>query len=373
MLLSSLKLKNFRIHKDSDLSFSDHLNYIVGGNGQGKTTILEAIYYLCTTKNYNSSADSEIVNFDSGEFEATGIFDDITRNKVRVYFSRSENKKYYFQNDKQVFRAASVIGMFPVVILTPDDHSITQGSPGERRKFADSIISQASSTYLNYLLDYNKTLRQRASLINQIRETGNRTLLGQLDAWSEKLVLTGTQLINERDKFVSGFNNFVSESYKVIMDNSEIPHIEYFTLEEKSCGNVEEKFRLLLSRKRDEEIRRGANLAGPHRDDFILSVNGKNLKTYGSQGQHKTFQVALRFAQFFFLKEITGRSPIFLLDDVFGELDAQRAVKISSYLKEVGQAFITMTDFSNLSDLAKSDSDLLIRVNNGTVAYGHEF
>jgi DNA replication and repair protein RecF len=370
MRLNYIKLNNFRIHKSSEINFSGHLNYIIGGNGQGKTTILEAVYYLCTTKNYSSSPDSEIVRFTEKEFEATGLFSDLTENKVRVYYSSEQNKKYYFQNDKQIYRAASIIGLFPVVILTPGDHSITQGSPGDRRKFIDSIISQASDTYLNYLLDYNKTLRHRASLLNQIKETGNRSLFGQLDAWSEKLIITGSELISAREKFAVGFNGYVSESYKIIMDESEIPQIEYYTLEGKYDGDYKERFRKLLESKRNEEIRRGANLAGPHRDDFIFGINGKNLKTYGSQGQHKTFQVALRFAQFFYLKEKKGKTPVFLLDDVFGELDSKRSVRISEYLKLVGQAFITMTDFSDISNLTREEDDLIIKVANGAVSYG---
>jgi DNA replication and repair protein RecF len=364
MILDSIYLRNFRIHKDSSIKFSGHLNYIIGGNGQGKTTILEAIYYLCTTKNYNSSSDSELVNFGEGCFEIKGTFRDLTENNVRVFYSKENNKKNYFRDEKQIFRAAAVIGMFPVVILTPEDHSITQGAPGDRRKFVDSIISQASDTYLNYLLDYNKTLRHRASLINQIKETGSRSLYGHLEAWTEKLIATGSEIIKMRKRFVEQFNGFVAGSYKVIMDNAEIPAIEYLSLGEAGGGEAE-KFKYLIEKRRDEEIRRGANLVGPHRDDFIFSINNINLKNYGSQGQHKTFQVVLRFAQFFFLKEATGKTPVFLLDDVFGELDKNRAHKISEYLKSVGQAFITMTDFSNLEHLIKNESDKVINIING--------
>ncbi len=112
-----------------------------------------------------------------------------------------------------------------------------------------------------------------------------------------------------------------------------------------------------------------SNLVGPHRDEFIFEINGLNLRSFGSQGQHKTFQVVLRFAQFFYLKKITGKTPIFLLDDVFGELDKKRSVKISEYLRQVGQAFITLTDFANFSFLKKTDGDLLLQINNGKVLY----
>ena len=160
MILSSIHLKNFRSHSDTSINFSDKLNYIVGGNGQGKTSVLESIYYLCTTKSHNSS-DSEVVRFNEQEFEINGVFKDLTGSSVRVFYSLQENKKYYFLNSKQVLRSADVIGKYPVVMLTPSDHAITQGAPSDRRRFVDSVISQASETYLKILLDYNKTLPSR--------------------------------------------------------------------------------------------------------------------------------------------------------------------------------------------------------------------
>ena len=135
MILSRLSLRNFRIHKNINLTFSDTLNYIVGGNGQGKTSVLEAAYFLCTTKSFNAK-DIEVVSFDENDFEINGFFNDITEDKIRVIFSVPENRKYYFQNDKLISRSSKIIGKFPVVILTPADHAITQGSPAERRKLS---------------------------------------------------------------------------------------------------------------------------------------------------------------------------------------------------------------------------------------------
>ncbi len=370
MILSSLQLKNFRSHLNTDLSFSEKTNYIVGGNGQGKTTILEAIYYLCTTKGYNSKNENEVLRFSENEFELRGLFKEFSSNDVRVYFSKEENKKYYFQNGKQVNKYSDVIGKFPVVILSPSDHSITQGPPGDRRKFVDSIISQASETYLNILLDYNKTLRQRSSLLSQIKEKKRSGLFDELDAWTEKLKESGAQIIDRRIKFINDFNSYIKKSYKIIMNEEESPRIDYFFLDgSDDLQNINEKYTAQLNLQRNEELRRAVNLVGPHRDDFLFEINSLNLKTFGSQGQHKTFQVVLRFAQFFYLKEITGRTPIFLLDDVFGELDLKRSSKISDYLSEVGQAFITLTDFTNLSFLRKEKEDLVIKVTQGRTAY----
>jgi DNA replication and repair protein RecF len=368
MILSRLSLRNFRIHKNINLTFSDTLNYIVGGNGQGKTSVLEAAYYLCTTKNFNAK-DIEAVSFNNDDFEINGFFKDITEDKVKIIFSVPENRKYYFQNDKLISRSSQIIGNFPVVILTPADHAITQGSPAERRRLVDSIISQASSTYLDILLDYNKTLKQRTVVLNRLRESFNKNTLSELDAWTEKLIESGVELIHHRKSFISVFNNYVYKSYKKIIGKEESPSIHYSFLEGKDEEEAKEIFRSLIYEKREEEIRRSINLVGPHRDDFIFEVNDISLKTYGSQGQHKTFQTALRFAEFFYLKDTCGKTPIFLLDDVFGELDAHRAGKISEYLKEVGQAFITLTDFADFSFLNKDKNDLIIKIEDGNIAY----
>ncbi len=368
MILPFISLKNFRVHKNLEINFSGNLNYIVGGNGEGKTAILESIYYLCTTKSYNAKSDSEVVSFKEKEFEINGLFRDLTQDRIKLFYSLEENKKNYFQNDKLVFRSSEVIGKFPVVILTPADHSITQGSPSERRKFIDSVISQASETYLETLLDYNRTLRQRSSLLTKIKESRSSNFFAELDSWTEKLMLSGQELIEYRIKFIKEFNEYIRNSYRIIMGTEEIPGMTYSFLEEYDGIEIKERFQMLISERREDELRRASNLVGPHRDDYIFDINGINLRTYGSQGQHKTFQVVLRFAEFFYLKEITTKTPIFLLDDVFGELDTDRSVKISEYLREVGQAFITLTDFSNLSFLKVKNEDMVFKLKNGRAA-----
>jgi len=370
MVLTSVNLKNFRIHKKAEIKFSPRLNYIVGGNGQGKTSILESIYYLCTTKNSNSKSDGDSVSFNENEFEINGTFKDSSDSQVRIFYLLSDNKKNYFLNGKPITKSADVIGKFPVVILAPSDHAITQGAPGERRKFVDSVISQASETYLKNLLDYNKTLRQRSSLLSQLKESKSRNLLDELDAWSSKLIISGKEIIYHRINFIKKFNEFIKESFRVILNNDEVPEVDYYFLSGTSSSeNIEEKFFDMLDKRKEEEIRRATNLIGPHRDDFIFKINNIDLKTYGSQGQHKTFQVILRFAQFFYLKEITGKTPIFLLDDVFGELDAMRSDRISKYLRQVGQAFITLTDFANLAFLTRESEDSVIKLKEGQIIY----
>ncbi len=369
MFLSSISLKKIRKHTDTNIEFTDKLNYIVGGNGVGKTTILESIYYLCTTKSCVTTSDSEAVKIGEDGFSVQGNFKGLTNDNVQINYSNVENKKAYMLSNKQVSRFSDIIGKFPVVLLSPADHSITQGYPAERRRFVDSVISQASRTYLNLLIEYNRTLKQRSFLLNRIRESNSRDT-SELEAWNKKLVSSGVEIIKHRKDFVSEFESYISDSYLKILRDKEEPKIRYYYLDGNAQDNLETHFELLLDQRIEDEIRRATNLVGPHRDDFIFEINGISLKSYGSQGQHKTFQTMLRFAEFFYLKDKTGKSPLFLLDDVFGELDAERVGAISDYLSTVGQAFITLTDFGNISFLKIGKEDRVIKISmDGKVSY----
>lgn len=368
MILSSINLKNIRIHSNTFISFANNLNYIVGGNGVGKTTILESIYYLCTTKSCISSSDIEAVSFGSESFEINGSFSGITNDEVQIKYVTADNKKFYIRNNKQINRFADIIGKYPVVMLSPHDHSITQGYASERRKFVDSVISQSSKTYLNLLIEYNRILKQRASLLNRIRDYNNG--YDELDTWNEKLLISGGEIIKHRISFVKEFALYMKQSYSKILNDKEVPEVVYYFLDGSRENNLDETFKKQIDEKREEEIIRAKNLAGPHRDDFIFYINGTNLKSFGSQGQHKTFQTILKFAEYFYLSDKTGNKPLFLLDDVFGELDAQRASAISNYLGSVGQAFITLTDFGNFSFLKTGSSDKIIKLSTpGEILY----
>lgn len=365
MTLSSILLKNFRKHINLSLSFSEKTNYIVGVNGIGKTSVLEAIYFICTTKGYKSKSDGELLNFDSENMEVEAAFKNHVSHVSRILYSKDSTRKNYLLDGKQVSKFHEIIGRFPVIILTPEDHNITQGLPSYRRKFIDAAISQTNKLYLETLLDYNKTLRHRASLLYRIRENRNKTLLDQLDVWNEKLLETGLQIIEYRKRFIDEIHDYVRFSYHEIVDTTEIPEIKYSFLEDYEDTEPAARFKQLLLSKKEEEIRRCMNLVGPHRDDFILIVNGHSLRNFGSQGQHKTFQIALKFAQYFYIKEKTGENPIFLLDDVFGELDLNRAVKISDLLQQAGQVFITVTDFANSDFLKVRQGDSVIKLEIG--------
>ena len=369
MVLKQIELQNFRLHRSTSIGFSDKLNLIIGGNGQGKTSILEAIYYLCTTKNLNLAAESDVVSFGESHFSAEGKFSDLTLNSTKVFYDCAKNKKSFFLDEKQIQNSTDVIGKFPVVTLIQPDHAITMGAPSDRRRFVDSVISQASHTYLELLVDYNKTLRQRSALLYRLKDSRNKELFEELDAWTESLITNGSELIKQRIKFVLEFSPYVKEAYFQIIENDEEPEISYSSIPEINTDNLTERFREELNAAREDELRRGVNLIGPHRDDFLFYINSHELKRFGSQGQHKTFQIALRFAQFFYIKEKLGKTPIFLMDDVFGELDTFRAGKISKYLSLVGQAFITMTDLTKVEELNILSSGQKIKVEHGTASF----
>ncbi|MDX1426833.1 MAG: DNA replication and repair protein RecF [Salegentibacter mishustinae] len=369
MILTSLNLKNFRIHSDLNLTFSAGLNYIIGGNGIGKTSVLESIYYLCTTKSCVSRSDQEALRFEEDQFLVEGKFFDLTKNTVRVTFNRIDNKKQFYMNEKLISKASSVIGQFPVVTLLPSDHSITQGAPSDRRKFFDSILSQANPNYLETLLEYNRVLKQRAALLAILKESYNNLHHDELNAWTEKLVEKGADIINYRISFTNKFKAYVAESYKRIMGIDEIPEIHYLYFDNEKSENIAERLHEFLKKRKEEEIKRTSNLVGPHRDDYEFLLGDRSLKTYGSQGQHKTFQTVLKFAEFFYLKDVSGKTPIFLLDDVFGELDSKRASKISEYLGDVGQAIITLTDFGNFAFLKTGEGDNVINLKEKAAAY----
>ncbi len=366
MRIESLELENFRLHKKTKLEFSDKINYIIGGNGQGKTSILEAIYYLCTTKSFINVKDVESINFEENFFHIKGKFFSKTNHCVEIDFRKEINKKSVFIDNKQIYKATDLIGKFPVVILIHNDKEITKGSPAERRKFVDSVISQSSETYLKFYLDYNKALKQRAVLLRKYKETKSPKIIQQIDLWAETLINIGSQIIIHRIDFINEFNSYVKKSFEKIMGEEEIPEIDYLY---KNKNEIVNFLKNEFYKKKEEELGRGKNLVGPQKDDFIFFINKIPIRKYGSQGQHKTFQIALRFGQFFYLKEKTGRTPIFLMDDVFGDLDVFRAGKISSYLKEIGQAFITMTDFSNFKLLKNFENEKIIKIKKGEVIF----
>ncbi len=371
MILETIEIKNFRNHIHTQIEFSENLNLILGGNAQGKTSILEAISYLCLSKSFNASSDSYVLNFNSKFFEVSGQFqfDSGHRANVRVNFENGQGKKI-FLNKEPLEKFSILISKFPIVILAPRSKEITQGSPDDRRKFFDLTIAQVSSVYTDELIDYKKILKQRNKILNAIANDEIKFEQGidLLDVWDETFVNYASRIILRRKNFINDFIRFFKDAYSKL-NETEKAEIEYITEIERGddIEMIKENFREILRKNRTDEIKRGFTLAGPHRDEFLFKINSHELRRFASQGQIKTFLVALTIAKFFYLKEKKIETPIILLDDVFAELDIERAEKLLSIIGNIGQSFITATDFDVIKKFEEKFKVKKFVINSGVV------
>ncbi len=355
MRIAEVRLRNFRNHADTLIEFGGGINVLSGRNGQGKTNILEAISYLSLTKSFYASSDETAVRFGTDSFEVEGVIiaGSGLRYTVQVRYALVGGEKAFAINSTRPESLASVIGTFPVVILSPENNAITFGGPAARRRFVDLTLSQISRVYLEDILEYRRVLRQRNRLLSDARASGSASA-SVLEPWTVSLVQYGSRIVKRRQEFVGEFKGYIDRGYKALVSAGEEPALEYVSFgplpEGASLEEIEERMLNEVKVRAAEETRRGVTLVGPHRDELRLSINGAALQQYASQGQHKTFQVALKTAEFFYLQERRGEAPIFLLDDLFSELDEGRSRRILDLVSELGQTIITTTGERVLED-----------------------
>ena len=346
MKISNAHLRSFRNHNETVFEFGARVNVLLGENGQGKTNALEALSFLCLTKSFYASADATVMQQQQSFFEIKSALqsDEGKEFHVRVTYDDVKKEKKFTINGAAVEKFSSVIGMFPVVILSPENSSITFGSPADRRKFIDLVISQSSKSYVEDSMEYRRIVRQRNAILTEAKgkECGS-----EIAPWNDMLIRYGSRIIHKRNQFLNEFAPYIAQTYLDIVDEREIPKIEYAPSINISIDSTPEEIvsamEWKLAKKKKDESRFQTTLVGPHRDEIIFSLNGMSLKHFASQGQHKTFLVALKIAEFFFLKERCNETPIFLLDDVFSELDEYRSKKLLSVAETLGQIFITTT------------------------------
>lgn len=373
MHLTRLWLKNFRNHHDTSFDFAEGINVLLGDNGQGKTNVIEAISYLCLTKSFYAASDALVLSFgrEMFEVECDIVSEGGGLRRVRVAYAGAENEKIFSVNRQKIEPFSQVIGTFPVVICSPEHAPITTGSPAERRRFVDLVISQSSAVYFHDLLEYRRVLRHRNRILSDARwrEDDTDALLAP---WDEQLVTFGGSISWRRKQFVAEFQSFITSAYHHLVGSEEEPAIGYkpgTTIDAcASQKDVEELLRLELREKSAGERKLGMSLVGPHRDEIPLTINGLDLRKFASQGQHKTFLVALKLGEFFYLKERCDETPIVLLDDVFSELDEHRSLKLLRYVEELNQTFVTSTTpqlFDHL--LARSGKHKLFKIQNGAL------
>jgi DNA replication and repair protein RecF len=375
MKVQHVQLENFRNHSFTRLEFGSRLNVLLGRNGQGKTNILEAISCLSLTKSFYAASDITLVRLGQERLcvEGTLTNDAGIEYKVRVAYSRESGEKVFTVNGVRTERFSSVIGMFPLVILSPENNAITFGPPSERRKFIDLLLSQLSRTYFDDLLEYRQTLRQRNRILDEGRQHGHVMQDDMLEPWDQNLAGYGARIAHRRMQFVEEFGNYVARFYSSLVLTNEQPTIRYLSAPkiglDESVNRITESILIELGKRQPEERRRGLTLVGPHRDDLVFQLNGIELQKYASQGQHKTFLIALKMAEFFYLKEKREEAPILLLDDVLGELDDERSQRLLSQVAELGQAVITTTNGAQFrGTIHRGNEDRRYYVEQGTCA-----
>jgi DNA replication and repair protein RecF len=333
----------------------------LGNNGEGKTNILEGISYFCLTRSFYAASDSVVLKIGSPSFTATGkiLSDSGVEYEIQVEFERKLNQKTITVNKARVDKASSLIGWFPVVILSPEHSTITFGSPADRRRFIDFVVSQSSRIYLESLIDYRRILKQRNKILSEIQTTGSENR-DAIEPWNESLIRVGSSIMKKRKEFIEDFHGLMVDTYAQLSGMGERPGITYspsFEYAENNGDVVETSFKKALQNQFSEERRIGYTLVGPHRDEFMFQINELHAKNFASQGQHKTFLAALKLAEFFFLKNRCSETPILLLDDVLNELDEYRCRRLLEAVANTGQVFITSTDEHALDGLSVASAN----------------
>lgn len=360
MILQSLNILNYRNIREASLGFSPKLNCFVGLNGQGKTNVLDAIYLLSFTKSAYTSQDS--LNITHGEEMAMvqGNYGEFT-----ISCGLRKGVKKQFRKDKKDYpRLLDHIGLIPLVMVCPADHQLIEEGSDERRRFMDVVIGQRNRKYLDCLATYNALLKQRNALLKQYADapTPPDDLLEVLE-W--QMIEPAEYIFRARTEFFKEFEPYFQEVYKVISGSAEAPALRYISqLQDR-------ELREAYIRTRQRDLILGWTSQGPHKDDLDMRLGDYPLKQVGSQGQQRTFVLALKLAQALYLADSTGEAPILLLDDIFDRLDSERVERIVAMVQgeQFGQIFITDTDRQHLTDIIQPGPDAKIfHVENGQIA-----
>lgn len=350
MQLDRLHVLNFKNWEERELAFREGINCLVGPNGQGKTNLLDAIYYLCFTKSFLNTADSQNIRLEEPFFMLEGWFTNSGQeDHVQVSVKRGQ-KKQVRRNKKEYEKLADHIGQFPAVMVCPQNASIITGSSEERRRWLDALISQFDPVYLQQLINYYRVLGQRNSLIKQLYE--NRTWdETTMLVYDEQLSKYGEDVYNRRKQFIEVFVPVFHTIYADISNNTETVNLQLQSGLDKGSGMMQI---LLQSRTKDRALQYTS--AGIHKDDLEFSIQKMAIKKFGSQGQQKTFLMALKLAEHAYLKQVLHHAPLLLLDDIFDKLDNNRVSRLIRRVSEsgYGQVFITDTGREKLEQLFNS-------------------
>lgn len=367
MVVKNIKLKNFRNHIDTKISFSDNFNIIYGDNGQGKTNILEAIYLCASARSHRTSKDVELINFNSESFNVTinvknsGLDKEININYLK------EQKKQIKINEIPIQKIGVLMGNLYAVLFSPEDLFIVKQGPSERRRFVDMTLSQIRPSYFYDLQQLSKILKQRNMLLKSLN--GSRSLIDTIDVWNLKLAEVAASIIIARRKFSEHLSELAQKQHRFLTTEKEIVLFEYhcsFSIDRNyEKHEIVKDYIKLLEKNLSKDIILGYTSIGPHRDDFDISINDKSLKLYGSQGQQRSAVLSLKIAEIELFNIETGEMPVLLLDDVMSELDENRQKYLMDSIKNV-QTFITCTN-DNFFRNSLRDNCMYFKVENGKV------
>ena len=353
------------------MEFSPKLNCFVGLNGQGKTNVLDAIYLLSFTKSAYTSQDSlnithgEEMAMVQGVYRGNRLIDGQTEESLTISCGLKRGVKKQFRKEKKDYpRLLDHIGLIPLVMVSPADHQLIEEGSDERRRFMDVVIGQRNRKYLDCLTNYNALLKQRNALLKQYADAPNPPddLLEVLE-W--QMVEPAEYIFKARTDFFKEFEPYFQEVYKVISGSAETPALHYIS----QLQNRELREAYIKTRQRDLIL--GWTSQGPHKDDLDMRLGEWPLKQVGSQGQQRSFVLAMKLAQALYLADITGEAPILLLDDIFDRLDSERVERIVAMVQgeQFGQIFITDTDRQHLTEIIQPGPDAKIfHVENGQIA-----
>jgi DNA replication and repair protein RecF len=349
MFLERIHLIQFKNHQSTEIQFISGLNAFVGSNGSGKTNVLDAIHYMSMCKSYLNPIDKQNVMFDSSFFHINGTWIvNNHSNQVSCSYKLGAKKKIKL-NKKEYEKLADHIGKFPVVFISPYDGDLINEGSELRRKWMDGIISQVDPIYLHTIQSYQKVLSQRNALLKNMGE--HRLFdLESIEVWDTQMVKLGSFIHEKRKTFLSSFIPVFQKFYHQIGAEKEEISIEY-----KSQLSNEDFGTLLIESHKKDSYAQYSNV-GTHKDDLIFNIKGHPIKKFGSQGQQKSFVIALRLAQFDWLKAQKKTNPILLLDDIFDKLDAQRVQKLVALVTQdyFGQVMVSDTDEDRMKALLKS-------------------
>lgn len=357
MKIKSVELKNFRNYDYLNLNLDNETNIIYGDNAQGKTNILEALYVCATTRSHKGSRDRDLIMFGNDEAHIKTI---VNRNGTdyRIDMHLKKNKtKGIAVNGVPIKKASQLFGIINIIFFSPEDLNIIKDGPSERRRFLDMELCQLDKVYLYNLTCYNKVLMQRNKLLkdaayfNASKDT--------LSVWDEQLVTYGTQIIRRRRQFISDLNEMIGNIHDNLSGGTEKLEISY------ECDTEEADFMSVLTGSTDKDMRTKATTRGPHKDDMCFTINGIDVRKYGSQGQQRTAALSLKMAEIKLVSSLIKDTPVLFLDDVLSELDSNRQYCLLNSIKDI-QTVITCTGLEEFVN-SRFHIDKIYKVTNGTV------